>query len=62
MKKGTIRSASIGILFAFVTILFVHHVYQTNKVESNLKEQSKNEAAKQKPIPDERFMSFLPHG
>jgi preprotein translocase subunit SecG len=68
MKRGLFRTTAIGALFIFATILFVKFLYRNQN--SNIKEKDdfeliRQQQQKQRPIeatPDEKFMSFFPHG
>lgn len=72
MKPSAFRSISIAAFFVFVTVLFVRFVYQSNKTNTSLKEQkARNDIIRQQQqdksnqinaSPDEKFMSFFPHG
>jgi hypothetical protein len=69
MRKSTWRSTGIGALFVFVTILFINYTYQTNAKKTTTfkkEEKSRYETNKQEKFiqasPEEKFMTFLPHG
>jgi hypothetical protein len=72
MKPSALRPISIAAFFVFVTVLFVRFVYQSTKSKSSLKEekarydiirqQQQDKSSYINASPDEKFMSFFPHG
>lgn len=67
MKRGLLRTTAIGGLFIFTTLLFINLVYKTKSNNTTLthKEQVKQEKDEyliKASSPEEKFMSYLPHG